>query len=271
MARSRVVSELLENLVREAFLASHGGASTDELLCDDALLAYFDQAVQQSTRLAGLVVDQGEGRWILLTIRKSGKLGRVTTKHLRLKHNAYKHIAETAARIAEDLYRDKIDRILCDPDKRLQFDNVVKSYGISIALKHIRLAAISLRKGKGLSPLVGSQLLQPTDILLLPVSRILMDGNCVPRAPGLYVFGTSTNCLYVGEADNLYRRIVREHCIHSDRKQLAEHLWRHGPDDVQVEVRSYEGVVQAKRTPVRRALEVELIRSRHPAFNIQGN
>jgi hypothetical protein len=270
MENSRVTSALLEDIVKDAFLASHDGVSTDELLCDDALLASFDHTLQQLASLAGVTVDQGDGRWILLNIRKSGKLGRITTKRLRVRHDAYKHIAETAARISEDLYRTKIDRIMCDPDRRLHFDSVAKSYGISIPLKHIRLAAISLRKAKELSPLVGSRLLQPTTILLLPVAQILSDGSCVPRAPGLYVFGTSTHCLYVGEADNLNRRIVHEHCTHSDRKQLAEHLWKYGPDDVRVEVRSYAGIPQAKKKPIRRALEVELIRTRHPAFNIQG-
>jgi hypothetical protein len=129
---------------------------------------------------------------------------------------------------------------------------------------------MSLRKAKQLQPLVARKLLPPTRVMQLSVTAIQQDGSQVPRAPGTYVFSTSSQCLYVGEADDLHRRVVKEHCVHSDRQQLAHHLWQHGPDDVFVEIRSYEGIPDAKKKPVRRALEAELIESRRPAFNIQG-
>jgi len=38
-----------------------------------------------------------------------------------------------------------------------------------------------------------------------------------------------------------------------------------------VEIRSYEGIAEAQKKTIRRVLEAELISSRRPAFNIQGN
>lgn len=263
-------SDALLEIVKHAFFASHDGVSTDELLCDDEKLAQFDALVLQRARKDGITKTATQARHLLLNIRKSGKLGPVVEKRYRGNHDAYKYVAETAARIAEDRHRTTVDRILCDPAMRSDFDGVASQFQTAATAKDIRLAAMSLRKAKQLQPLVAQKLLPPTRVIRLSVSAIRADGSLVPRAPGTYVFGTSSRCLYVGEADDLYRRVVKEHCVHSDRQQLAQHLWQHGPDDVYVEIRSYEGVPDAKRKPIRRALEAELIETRRPAFNIQG-
>ncbi len=265
-----VLRDILLDIVREAFFASHDGVSTDELLCDDDKLVSFDTVVQQRARTAGILISVTEARHLLLNIRKSGKLGPVVDKRYRGNHDPYKYVAETAARITEDRHRTTVDRILCDPAMRTDFDEVASQFRTAASTKDIRLAAMSLRKAKQLQPLVAQKLLPPTRIIRLSVTEIRADGSQVPRAPGTYVFGTSSQCLYVGEADDLYRRVVKEHCVHSDRQQLAQHLWQHGPDDVFVEIRSYEGVPDATKKPVRRALESELIGTRRPAFNIQG-
>jgi len=260
----------LLDIVKDAFFASHDGVSTDELLCDDGKLTDFDTFVQQRARSAGIPVTVPEARHLLLNIRKSGKLGPVVNQRYRGDHGPYKHVAETAARICEDRHRTTVDRLLCDPVMRADFDEAAGRFRTVASPKDLRLAAMSLRKAKLLQPLVAQKLLPPTRVIQLSVTAIQQDGSQVRRAPGTYVFSTSSQCLYVGEADDLHRRVVKEHCVHSDRQQLAHHLWQHGPDDVFVEIRSYEGVPDAKKKPVRRALEAELIESRRPVFNIQG-
>lgn len=267
MAASR---ERLLEIVKEAFFASHDGVSTDELLCDDGKLRVFDAMAQQRARAAGVVLTTTEARHLLLNIRKSGKLGPVVERRYRGNHDPYKHIAETAARICEDRHSTTVDRILCDPAMRKDFDDAAGQFRTDASVKDIRLAAMGLRKAKQLRPLVAQKLLRPTRVIHRSVTAIQQDGSQVPRVPGTYVFSSSSQCLYVGEADDLHRRVVKEHCVHSDRQQLAHHLWQHGPDDVLVEIRSYEGTPDAKRKSVRRALEAELIESRRPAFNIQG-
>lgn len=263
-------SDALLDIVKQAFFHSHDGVSTDELLCDDDRLRIFDAFVEQRARASGIAISVTEARHRLLNIRKSGKLGPVVDKKYRGHHDPYKHVAETAARICEDRYRTTVDRILCDPVMRADFDDAAGQFRTDASAKDIRLAAMSLRKAKQLPPLVAQKLLPPTCVMQLSVTAIQQDGSQVPRAPGTYVFSSSSRCLYVGEADDLHRRVVKEHCVHSDRQQLAHHLWQHGPDDVFVEIRSYEGIPDARKKPVRRALESELIEARRPAFNIQG-
>lgn len=262
--------DALLDIVKQAFFDSHNGVSTDELLCDDDKLRVFDAFAQQQARAAGIAVTVTEARHLLLNIRKSGKLGPVVDKRYRGNHDPYKHIAETAARICEDRHRTTVDRILCDPAMRKDFDDAAGQFRTDASSKDIRLAAMGLRKAKQLRPLVAQTLLRPTQVIQLSVTAIQQDGSQVPRVPGTYVFSSSSQCLYVGEADDLHRRVVKEHCVHSDRQQLAHHLWQHGPDDVFVEIRSYDGILDAKKKPVRRALEAELIEARRPAFNIQG-
>ena len=263
-------SDALLDIVKQAFFHSYDGVSTDELLCDDDKLCVFDAFAQQRARATGIAVTVTEARHLLLNLRKSGKLGPVVDKRYRGNHDPYKHIAETAARICEDRHRTTVDRILCDPAMRSDFDKAAGQFRTDASAKDIRLAAMSLRKAKQLRPLVAQTLLRPTRVIQLSVTAIQQDGSQVPRVPGTYVFSSSSQCLYVGEADDLHRRVVKEHCVHSDRQQLAHHLWQHGPDDVFVEIRSYEGTPDAKKKPVRRALEAELIETRRPAFNIQG-
>ena len=100
-----VLRDILLDIVREAFFASHDGVSTDELLCDDDKLVSFDTVVQQRARTAGIPITATEARHLLLNIRKSGKLGPVVDKRYRGNHDPYKYVAETAARITEDRHR----------------------------------------------------------------------------------------------------------------------------------------------------------------------
>ena len=147
-------SDALLEIVKQAFFASHDGVSTDELLCDDEKLAQFDALVLQRARKDGITVTATQARHLLLNIRKSGKLGPVVEKRYRGNHDAYKYVAETAARIAEDRHRTTVDRILCDPAMRADFDGVVRQFHTAATAKDIRLAAMSLRKAKQLQPLV---------------------------------------------------------------------------------------------------------------------
>ena len=73
------------------------------------------------------------------------------------------------------------------------------------------------------------------------------------------------NVLYVGEAQNLRNRI-KKHLDHSDNKLLARYIWAFGSDDLFIE---YHVLPEHLRTDVRKAMELELIRSRRAEFNVQ--
>ena len=252
-----------------AFKESHRGWSTDFVLCDDQLLDSFDSTLQHLTQSESITVGIEEGRRKLLALRKSGGLGSVTTRRKNFSHDDYKYVAETVSRIVEDQFETKIDSIFCNPEKRKHFDNLISKYCLTVSPTQIRLAAFGLRKSGQLPPLVATNLTAAPTILDLLVAEIVASNEIVPKTPGVYVFHDQRRALYVGEASNLYNRVAKTHCIHSDRMLLAQHLWQNDPEEIHVEIRSYAGVENAQNKSFRRALEKELIDTRHPAFNLQ--
>jgi len=83
---------------------------------------------------------------------------------------------------------------------------------------------------------------------------------------GLYLFMESSQVLYVGECQNLRKRISK-HLDHSDKKGLAHWLWEHGLTDLHLE---YHVLPADISTRVRKAMESELILSRKPIYNVAG-
>jgi excinuclease UvrABC nuclease subunit len=90
--------------------------------------------------------------------------------------------------------------------------------------------------------------------------------NDIPVNQGLYLFHKPDLILYVGETENLQKRI-RKHLDHSDNKELAKFLWEYGQTDLHLEIHVLPEDISNK---ARKALETELIRSRKPFFNIGG-
>ena len=70
--------------------------------------------------------------------------------------------------------------------------------------------------------------------------------------------------LYVSEAKNLRTRLSK-HLDHSDNKYLARYIWEMGKRDLFIE---YHILSENTRTDVRKAMELELIRSRRAEFNV---
>jgi hypothetical protein len=87
----------------------------------------------------------------------------------------------------------------------------------------------------------------------------------VPAEQGLYVVSSRQCVLYVGEAQSLRARL-KKHFEHSDNKYLARHIWECGRNDLMVE---YHILPESTTGRVRRAMELELIRSRRAEFNVQ--
>jgi hypothetical protein len=61
---------------------------------------------------------------------------------------------------------------------------------------------------------------------------------------------------------------VTKHLDQSDRKSLAQYLWREGGEGVTVELHAFDPESSARHKEMRRAYESELIASRRPRFNL---
>ena len=111
-----------------------------------------------------------------------------------------------------------------------------------------------------------SHVLPSEEVRLAPLGQLRLDS--VPTGQGLYIFldRATQQVLYVGESDNLRRRL-QKHVEHSDKRELAQWLWQHGTAGIMVE---YHVLPSSTGTRARRALEAEMIGSRNPVFNVLG-
>ncbi len=256
--------DALARVVRDAFLAVHDGWSADEVLIRDDLRAAL---VARCRRLLPQA-DETEINWMLLNLRKAGQLKADVTKQATRHHEDYAHAAEIAARQMYDRYQLAMDRVLCDPQRRQEFDRIAQSVTPDVSAYELRKAALGLRKARQLRPeLVARVAAWNKRVISLSAEQVLADPKRVPDTPGIYIFRDASGYLYIGESENLRSRVIK-HLDHSDRKSLARYLWEQGVEGVTVELHAFDPESNARNKEMRRAYESDLIQSRQPRWNI---
>ena len=179
------------------------------------------------------------------------------------------HASEIAARHVEDAHETTVDRILCDPELRREFDATASLLAADVDNYMLRKAALKLRKGRQLKPELTKRVADwGTEIVKRTARALQEDPNLISTGPGVYLFFDSSGYLYIGEASNLKTR-VSKHLDHSDRKALARYLWKQGIEDLWVELHCFDANSHGRRVGPRRAYEASLIQSRKPRFNIK--
>jgi hypothetical protein len=255
----------IRDVVKDAFLDVHDGRSTDDVVIDDSLNARFREKCGELLP----DVDEIDFNWCLLNLRKDSGLGPVVTKRQRDDHSDYLHASEIAARQAEDTSEKTIDRVLCDPKLRSEFDATASQLAPGVGKYLLRKAALKLRKGRQLQPELTKRVADwQVDVRKCAASDLQDDPSQIPAVPGVYLFYDQTGYLYIGEAGNLRLR-VSKHLDHSDRKALARYLWDNGVADLWVELHAFDPLSNGRLVGPRRAYEASLIKSRHPRFNIK--
>jgi len=200
----------------------------------------------------------------LLNARKSNDLrGLQPSRRITIPNqDEYKFASEIAARFIERRDQIALDQILCNPELASEFDRIAARICPGFTSFQYRWAALNLRKTRALKPELGTRLVRPECCRNQKVSEIVIGE--MPDKNGVYLFYNQLCTLYIGETDNLFKRI-KKHLIHSDNKGLASWIWEHGTGDLHLE---YHVLPEGVKTRQRKALEAELIRSRHPIFNI---
>ena len=257
----------LDETIADAFLRTHQGRSSDDVVIDDELNAAFVAACRE--QLPGLSAADVNRR--LLNLRKRGKLGRVTATRVRLRDfERFAHAAEIAARCMEDKYGLTVDTIFCDPRRRREFDRIARSIVRGRTSYEYRRAALRLRKARRLAPEPIKHLDAFASEMRFEDARLLeQHPEHVPESPGIYMFLDDTGYLYIGESRNLRARL-RQHLDHSDSRSLARYLWERGTGKVKIELQIFAADSEGARTRSRKAFEAALIASRAPRFNIQS-
>lgn len=253
-------------VVIRAFREVHDGFSSDEVLLQDELQTNFIAACQR------LVPDASPERlnWTLLNLRKQGKLSDIkTTRQNRISTEEFRHVGEIVARSIQDAHQISIDRALCNPETRQQFDELAKGFAADIDLYAVRKAAFQLRKARQLRPELVTRLADwGREVKVYSLAELQADLSVIPQEPGIYMFSDRQGYLYIGETDNLRRRLTK-HLDESDRQALASYLKANDVTEIKVEVHTFEAGSRISELMVRRAYESELIRSRNPRFNIR--
>ena len=248
-------------LTFDAFLATSQGYSEDRVLCDPDLNTHY---LMECRRLGSLEPDVLLNR-SLLSLRKSGRMsGKRKSKPTHFANeDEYRFAAEMAIRFLERRDSTTLDNVLCDPVIVSKFDALAARLAPGFTSLQYRWAALNLRKSKRLQPEIASRVAPPIEVLRWNVGEMSMD--LVPNKQGLYLFFDGKSLLYVGEAEDLRRRI-KKHLDHSDNKGLARWMWDQGTQELVLEIQVLDS---GTTTRTRKALELELIRSRDPLFNIK--
>ena len=251
---------MTKSKLRAAFDAIRSGYSPDRVVADPQLNAAFIS----HCRALGCAEPAATLNRALLNLRKQGALrGIASAKTSFPDEDQYRFAVEIAVRFLERRDGVTLDEIICDPERATELDQLASNIAPGYAPLHYRWAAFNLRKAKRLAPEILGRVAPPIQVLTFRVSQI--DLGAIPAGQGLYLFFARDRLLYVGEAADLRTRL-RKHLDHSDRRELARWMWEFGTDDLHLEVQVLE---DATATRVRKALELELIRSRQPTFNVQ--
>ncbi len=261
----------LDKIVSSAFSVTHDGWSSDEVLVNPELNRKFIEECRRDLANATGKVTEAQLNWKLLNLRKAKKLPAKVTRRSHSKHDAYRHAAEIAARSMEDKHRQNIDRVLCDPKLRSEFDKMASRLAPETKTMLLRKAALGLRKARRLKPEFVARVADwGREITTAPIAKLQANIDTISEGPGVYVFYDSTGYLYVGEAENLRRRLAK-HLEDSDRQSLAKYLKEHGRESetISVEIHAFDSDSKARLAAMRRAYESELISSRKPRFNVR--
>lgn len=264
---SNINPPCLRDVVRRSFFATHAGHSTDDVIIDDTLNAAFIAACSQELPSA----TPFQFNWDLYNLRKQPPgIGSVATVKRRAKHDEYLHASEIAARHMEDKHKLSTDQVLCDPEKRREFDAIAQEIAPGTSNYLLRKAALKLRKNRQLKPELIKRVADwGITVTTYTAEQLRADPDLIPRLPGVYIFRDSTGYLYIGEAGNLRGRIEK-HLDHSDRKAVAHYFWENGFKGLSVEMHAFGEESDGCKATCRKAYEADLIRSRHPRLNIQG-
>jgi hypothetical protein len=237
------------------------GYSSDRVVADPEL----NQNFIKECRLRGLDNSIEDLNRTLLNLRKAGGLtGKPRAKRTHFSdEDEYRFASEIATRFLERRDGISLDVIICNPDKVTEFDEVAARIAPGYSPLQYRWAALGLRKKKKLTPEIAARIVPPEDVINISISEVVPDE--LPTSQGIYLFISSDQLLYVGESENLRKRL-KKHLDHSDNKGLAHWIWKHGTEDLHLEMQILKAGTE---TSVRKAIELELIRSRQPMFNIK--
>ena len=236
--RTRLISEDYTQGIIEAYQATHNDYSVDYVLANAELNHAFLNACEKKG-LAGGAVEWNQS---LLRIRKTGKLPKIagSTRVLTsAQMDLFSFASEVAMQRLSVDYQTTLDGILCDPAIAAQFDALAGMYSPGFSSFEYRWAALALRKRAKKARQMAEELSGEWSCRRLPARKSVADSNWKKFAcAGVYLLSDSkNNWLYVGETEDLERRIDRIKNIPAWKECGAESITVIRNDDKRLEMR----------------------------------
>jgi len=248
-----------------AFLQVRQGKSAEQVICDDDTNHVFILLCNQSSSA------RPDEVWntSLLNLRKANKLALYPTTSRKAPNpdaKRYSNCVAQAVRLMERQFDANVDRIICNPDMRCQFDAMVQYLLPGASVFESRYKALTLRKTKRLRPEPVGQIIRATASSFLPLAELEARINEIPTASGVYIFVDEDKTLYVGKADNLRRR-VGDHVSTWAFRELISAIDNGSRGIAWIYFHALPVTCTARELS---AYEQELIRSRRPEHNRAG-
>lgn len=210
--------------VIRAFAEVRDGYSVDRVVADPEL----DRRFLERSRELGAPGSDFELNHLLFHARKNRKLQHLprTRRYTPRDSDEFEYASEIALRYIQlreqslAKHSVSLDRIICDPELAIAFDEAASRLAPGFTPLEYRWAALGLRKARRLA----------ADAQDVALSRFEQIGatrsvrlNRVPESPGLYLFGSEIQAMFVGHTANLRHRIDR-HFEYGGKSGLPEWL-----------------------------------------------
>jgi hypothetical protein len=193
-----------ENVIVQAFNNVHGGYSRDWVILEP----HHNRLFIEKCRELGLTYDEFWLNHLLMNIGKNpknkGRLNRATKKTGFKNYDDCAFASEIVVRILQRTRGVTLDRVICDPALREQFDTTASRLAPNQTALKLRCAAFNLRKTHRLQPM---DLTSDAYDLVAAGPLKTVDLSSIAAMPGGYVFYDYSRPIYAGETDDLRRRI----------------------------------------------------------------
>lgn len=252
-------------IVLKAFLEIRQGRSAEQVICDDDL----NQAFVASCRKSDQSLTDEICNTKLLNLRKAKKLSDFPTTFRKQPlpgRDRYSNCVGQAVRLMERQFDMNVDRIICNPAWRCQFDAMVQFMLPEASAFESRYKALTLRKTTRLRPEPVGQVIQATQSRIIKLEDLERQSDEIPTTPGVYLFFDENLTLYVGKADNLRRRIT-DHVTTWAFREMIDAIGRGDRRPAWVAFHALSLSLSSRDLT---AYELELIRSRRPEHNRAG-
>ena len=250
--------------IAQAYLEVRDGYSIDRVVADPDM----NQRFLQRCRELGLADSGFDLNWMLFNGRKNKYFANLpkTRNYTASRKDEFEFSSEIAVRVVQEQIwnresrRASLDRIICDPDLAVQFDEVAARLAPGFCPLDYRWVALGVRKAAGRYTSEAKSVDLPRFDSLGTVRNL--KASRIPEEQGVYIFSCEDDQLFVGDTENLRHRIER-HLDSSNKVGIPDWLYPRGSRVISLGIVPMPGATQR----LRKVIELGAVNRYRPLFN----